>query len=31
MSCQLSKDLKKKYMVRSMPVRKEDEVMVVRG
>ena len=31
MSCPLSKDLKKKYSVRSMPVRKEDEVMVVRG
>ena len=31
MSCPLSKDLRKKYNVRSMPVRKEDEVMVVRG
>ena len=31
MSCPLSKDLKKKYNVRSMPIRKEDEVMVVRG
>ena len=31
MSCTLSKDLRKKYKVRAMPVRKEDEVMVVRG
>ena len=31
MSAPLSKDLKKKYSVRSMPIRKEDEVMVVRG
>jgi large subunit ribosomal protein L26e len=31
MSCPLSKDLKKKYSVRSMPVRKDDEVMLTRG
>ncbi len=31
MSCPLSKDLYKKYLVRSMPVRKEDEVMLTRG
>merc|ERR1719353_490803 len=31
MSCALSKELQAKYNVRSMPVRKDDEVMVVRG
>jgi len=31
MSCHLSKDLKKKHNVRSLPVRKDDEVLVVRG
>ena len=31
MSAPLSKDLVAKYNVRSMPVRKDDEVLVVRG
>jgi large subunit ribosomal protein L26e len=31
MSSPLSKDLKQKYGVRSMPIRKDDEVQVVRG
>merc|ERR1712006_61422 len=31
MSAPLSKDLRQKYGVRSMPVRKDDEVQVVRG
>jgi len=31
MSAALSKDLRKKYNVRSMPIRKDDEVQVVRG
>ena len=31
MSASLSKDLRKKYNVRSMPIRKDDEVQVVRG
>uniref|UniRef100_A0A7S2C9Q4 50S ribosomal protein L24, chloroplastic n=1 Tax=Florenciella parvula TaxID=236787 RepID=A0A7S2C9Q4_9STRA len=31
MSASLSKDLVSKYNVRSMPIRKDDEVMVVRG
>ena len=31
MSAPLSKDLRTKYGVRSMPVRKDDEVQVVRG
>lgn len=31
MSCALSTELRKKYNVRSMPVRKDDEVLVVRG
>merc|ERR1712025_1355911 len=31
MSAALSKDLQQKYNVRSMPIRKDDEVMVVRG
>merc|ERR1711966_598068 len=31
MSATLSKDLQKKYNVRSLPIRKDDEVMVVRG
>merc|ERR1711977_60670 len=31
MSCRLNKELRSKYRVRSMPVRKDDEVMVVRG
>lgn len=29
MSAPLSKELRKKYNVRSMPVRKDDEVMVI--
>ena len=31
MSAPLSKELREKYNVRSMPIRKDDEVMVVRG
>jgi large subunit ribosomal protein L26e len=31
MSAHLSKDLRKKYNVRALPVRKDDEVAVVRG
>mmetsp|Transcript_35702 Transcript_35702/g.47097 ORF Transcript_35702/g.47097 Transcript_35702/m.47097 type:complete len:148 (-) Transcript_35702:89-532(-) len=31
MSAPLSKDLQGKYNVRSMPIRKDDEVMIVRG
>ena len=31
MSCNLNKELRAKYNVRSMPVRKDDEVTVVRG
>jgi large subunit ribosomal protein L26e len=31
MSAPLSKDLRKKYSVRSMPVRKDDEVIVLSG
>lgn len=31
MSAPLSKELRKKYNVRSIPVRKDDEVMVTRG
>lgn len=31
MSATLSKELQKKYNVRSVPIRKDDEVMVVRG
>lgn len=31
MSSPLSKDLRAKYNVRSMPVRKDDEVVVTRG
>lgn len=31
MSAPLSKDLRQKYNVRSMPIRKDDEVQVVRG
>ncbi|XP_048220244.1 60S ribosomal protein L26-like [Perognathus longimembris pacificus] len=31
MSSPLSKELKQKYHVRSMPIRKDDEVQVVRG
>jgi large subunit ribosomal protein L26e len=31
MSAPLSKELRQKYGVRSMPVRKEDEIKVVRG
>jgi len=31
MSCHLSKDLKDKYDVRSMPVRKGDQVKIMRG
>ncbi|KAL1777293.1 60S ribosomal protein L26 [Sigmodon hispidus] len=31
MSSPLSKELRQKYTVRSMPIRKDDEVQVVRG
>ncbi|CAG5113747.1 Oidioi.mRNA.OKI2018_I69.chr2.g7837.t1.cds [Oikopleura dioica] len=31
MSAPLSKELRSKYNVRSLPIRKDDEVMVVRG
>lgn len=31
MSARLSKELREKYGVRSMPIRKDDEVLVVRG
>ena len=31
MSASLSKDLRKKHGIRSVPVRKDDEVLVVRG
>jgi large subunit ribosomal protein L26e len=31
MSAHLSKDLRKRYSVRAMPVRKDDEVLIVRG
>merc|ERR1719357_1884112 len=31
MSSMLSKDLRAKYSVRSMPIRRDDEVMIVRG
>lgn len=31
MSAPLSKELRQKYKVRSMPIRKDDSVMVVRG
>merc|ERR1719262_1479620 len=31
MSAPLSKDLKNKYNVRSLPIRRDDEVMIVRG
>merc|ERR1719453_2299411 len=31
MSASLSKELQKKYNVRSLPIRKDDEVQVVRG
>ncbi|KAI3630175.1 hypothetical protein MIR68_001750 [Amoeboaphelidium protococcarum] len=31
MSAPLSKELREKYHVRSLPVRKDDEVMIVRG
>jgi len=31
MSATLSKDLRQKYNVRSMPIRKDDEVQVMRG
>eukprot|EP00178_Gracilaria_changii_P022791 TRINITY_DN6795_c0_g1_i1.p1 TRINITY_DN6795_c0_g1~~TRINITY_DN6795_c0_g1_i1.p1 ORF type:complete len:112 (-),score=3.33 TRINITY_DN6795_c0_g1_i1:34-369(-) len=31
MSASLSKDLRKKHNIRSIPVRKDDEVVVVRG
>merc|ERR1719498_2066299 len=31
MSAPLSKDLRSKYSVRSLPIRKDDEVMIVRG
>ena len=31
MSATLSKDLRKKYGVRSMPIRKDDEVTVLKG
>jgi large subunit ribosomal protein L24 len=31
LSANLSKELRKKYLVRSMPLRKDDEVIVMRG
>ena len=31
MSCHLSKDLKNQYHVRAVPVRKDDEVQIMRG
>merc|ERR1719321_2381351 len=31
MSAPLSKDLRSKYNVRSLPIRRDDEVMIVRG
>jgi large subunit ribosomal protein L26e len=31
MSCRLSKDLKKQYKVRSLPIRKNDEVKILKG
>ena len=31
MSATLSKDLREKYGIRSLPVRKDDEVLIVRG
>ena len=31
MSASLSKDLRKKHGIRSVPIRKDDEVVVVRG
>merc|ERR1712224_1158647 len=31
MSAPLSKDLRAKYQVRSLPIRRDDEVMIVRG
>ena len=31
MSAPLSKDLRKKYNVRSLPIRRDDEVMIARG
>lgn len=31
MSASLTKELRKKYGIRSIPVRKDDEVLVVRG
>ena len=31
MSAHLSRDLRKKYKVRSMPIRKDDEVIMTRG
>ena len=31
MSATLSKDLRKKHNVRSMPIRKDDEVIVLKG
>eukprot|EP00920_Eleutheroschizon_duboscqi_P043436 GHVT01103276.1.p1 GENE.GHVT01103276.1~~GHVT01103276.1.p1 ORF type:complete len:138 (+),score=18.74 GHVT01103276.1:122-535(+) len=31
MSAPLSKELRQKYKVRSLPIRKDDEVMIVRG
>lgn len=31
MSCRLSKDLKDKYNVRSLPIRKNDEVKILKG
>ena len=31
MTAPLSKDLKNKYSVRSLPIRKDDEVIVMRG
>ena len=31
MSAGLSKELRKKYKVKSLPIRKDDEVLIVRG
>jgi large subunit ribosomal protein L26e len=31
MSCRLSKDLKSKYSVRSLPIRKNDEIKILKG
>jgi large subunit ribosomal protein L26e len=31
MSCRLAKDLKQKYNVRSLPIRKNDEIKILKG